>query len=333
MINPPFITLIDIPAKYAVRHSGSTPKGRSLYLCPYSESCSSPPYGGDLATVGSHVCHYHLGHCILCPYDGLRIYNRDGWKKHMASAHPGAPWYHSQLPAVQYMPGSSTVSTTSTPDTTDTTTLKVVAGSIIPVSVPPDTEDIPEDMLPYVKDEDVDEDTLQAEEDDPTLDTPGIDSYSIVDIKAIGHLAPSDLRQYDYAVGGGGSIMFRYRKDDSKTHSFAEQLAAEEVDTSTPALPTPETGESPCGRNVKSTRYTSSTKNIPLNSSGPTTLMTLERRRSNTMGLCPYTPSMEQHLFIVRGFQYLFVYTRHYYKKGRIWKEYLYIVTSCYGFI
>ena len=39
--------------------------------------------------------------------------------------------------------------------------------------------------------------------------------------------------------------MFRYCKDDSKTHSFAGQLADKEVDTSTPALPTPEAGESP----------------------------------------------------------------------------------------
>ena len=132
-----------IPAKYAVRHSGSTPKGHCLYLCPYSKSCSSPPYSGDLATVGSHVCHYHLGHCILCPYDGLRFYNGDRWRKHMASAHSCAPWYRSQLPMVQHMPGPSTVSTTSTPaatvDTTgtaNTTTFKVVTESVIPVSMP-----------------------------------------------------------------------------------------------------------------------------------------------------------------------------------------------------
>ena len=59
-----------IPPTYAVRHSGTSSKGRSLYLCPFGDQCSHPPYSSDIASTGSHVHHHHLGHCIQCPYDG-----------------------------------------------------------------------------------------------------------------------------------------------------------------------------------------------------------------------------------------------------------------------
>ena len=56
-----------IPTSYAVRHSGTSGKGRSLYMCPFGDQCSSPPYVSDIASMGSHVGHHHLGHCIQCP--------------------------------------------------------------------------------------------------------------------------------------------------------------------------------------------------------------------------------------------------------------------------
>ena len=59
-----------IPAAYAVRYSGTSGKGRSLYMCPFGDQCSSPPYVSDIASTGSHVHCHHLGHCIQCPYDG-----------------------------------------------------------------------------------------------------------------------------------------------------------------------------------------------------------------------------------------------------------------------
>ena len=56
-----------IPAAYAVRRSGTSGKGRSLYMCPFGDQCSSPPYVSDIASTGSHVCRHHLVHCIQCP--------------------------------------------------------------------------------------------------------------------------------------------------------------------------------------------------------------------------------------------------------------------------
>ena len=79
-----------IPAAYAIRHSGTSGKGRSLYMCPFGDQCSSPPYVSDIASTGSHVRHHHLGHCIHCPYDGSRFYNGTGWRDHMSSKHEGA---------------------------------------------------------------------------------------------------------------------------------------------------------------------------------------------------------------------------------------------------
>ena len=38
-----------IPQTYAVWHTGTSSKGRSLYLCPFGDQCSSPPYSGDIA--------------------------------------------------------------------------------------------------------------------------------------------------------------------------------------------------------------------------------------------------------------------------------------------
>ena len=56
-----------IPAAYAVCRSGTSGKGRSLYMCPFGDQCSSPPYVSDIASMGSHVGRHHLGHCIQCP--------------------------------------------------------------------------------------------------------------------------------------------------------------------------------------------------------------------------------------------------------------------------
>ena len=83
-----------IPATYAVRRSGSSGKGRSLYLCPYGDCCGPPPYSGDIASAGSHV---HRRHCIQCPYDGSRFYNGSGWRDHMLAKHAKAPWFRSEL--------------------------------------------------------------------------------------------------------------------------------------------------------------------------------------------------------------------------------------------
>ena len=68
-----------IPAAYAIHCSGTSGKGRSLYMCPFGDQCSSPPYASDITSTGSHVRRHHLGHCIQCPYDGSCFYNGTGW--------------------------------------------------------------------------------------------------------------------------------------------------------------------------------------------------------------------------------------------------------------
>ena len=44
-----------IPPNYHVKRTGSSQKGRSIYMCPYEADCSTPPYSGDIASTGSHV--------------------------------------------------------------------------------------------------------------------------------------------------------------------------------------------------------------------------------------------------------------------------------------
>ena len=150
-----------IPATYAVHRSGTSGKGRSLYMCPFGDQCSSPPYVSDIASTGSHVHHHHLGHCIQCPYDGSRFYNGTGWHDYMSSKHEGAPWYCSQLGIDCKLPStlfkatttaagsSSAVSTESTPTSTQPINS---SEATIPISAPL-TLDLPEtDTLEHVPD-------------------------------------------------------------------------------------------------------------------------------------------------------------------------------------
>ena len=68
-----------IPVSCHVKQSSASGKGSSLYVCSYSDECSSPPYVGDLPSAASHVRKHHLGHSITCPYCGARYYNASGW--------------------------------------------------------------------------------------------------------------------------------------------------------------------------------------------------------------------------------------------------------------
>ena len=129
-----------IPTAYAIWHSGTSGKGRSLYMCPFSDQCSSSPYVSDIATTGSHVHCHHLGHCIQCPYDGSHFYNGTGWWDHMSSKHEGAPWYHSQLRIDSKLPTtffkattSSVISAVSDPGNTQSTDPPEVT---VPISAP-----------------------------------------------------------------------------------------------------------------------------------------------------------------------------------------------------
>ena len=92
-----------IPLKYHMRHSGSSQKGRSIYMCPYDTECSTPP----------------LGHCCVCPYCGFRFYNTAGWRDHMTAKHAGMPFYGCDLNPKLY-PAATSVA---------------VAGESLPASV------------------------------------------------------------------------------------------------------------------------------------------------------------------------------------------------------
>ena len=238
-----------IPATYAVHCLGTSGKGRSLYMCPFGDQCSSPPYVSDIASTGSHVCHHHLGHCIQCPYDGSRFYNGTGWRDHMSSKHEGAPWYCSQLGIDCKLPStlfkatttaagsSSAVSTESTPTSTQPID---PSEATIPISAPL-TLDLPEtdtlEHVPDVEDEPTDEPNTEPES---SSSKQGIDieSLTVTDLKEITRFLPSDLRQYHYF--GGGHWLGCHRRDDSKTRFFAAKLVSENKGDS---LPTPEEGE------------------------------------------------------------------------------------------
>ena len=238
-----------IPTTYAIRHSGTSGKGRSLYMCPFGDQCSSPPYVSDIASMGSHVHRHHLGHCIQCPYDGNRFYNGTRWHDHMSSNHEGAPWYCSQLGIDCKLPStlfkvttiaaasSSAVSTKSTPASTQSINPSDAA---IPVSVPL-TLDLPEtdtlEHVPDAEDESTNEPNIEPESSS-TRQGIDIESLTVADLKEITRFLPSDLRQYHYF--GGGRWLGRHQRDDSKTRFFAAELASENKGAS---LPDPEEGE------------------------------------------------------------------------------------------
>ena len=190
-----------IPQNYAVRRSGTSSKGRSLYLCPFGDQCSSPPYTSDITSMGSHVHRHHLGHCIQCPYDGNRFYNATGWRDHMSSKHEGAPWYRSQLGIDSQLP--TTLFEATNPSTT-VIAVKESAETTVPV-LDPLVSDVPEiDTLEFVPDieEELPDDPVAEPEPPSTRQGINIDSLTVADLKEITRFPPSDLRQYRYFGGG-----------------------------------------------------------------------------------------------------------------------------------
>ena len=197
-----------IPQTYAVRRSGSSSKGRSLYLCPFRDQCSNPPYSGDIASMGSHVRHHHLGHCIQCPYDGNRFYNGTGWWDHMSSKHECAPWYHSQLGIDSQLPPTFFEATN--PSST-VTAMEEPVETTVPVP-DPSVSDVPEaDTLEFVPsiEEELPDDPVAGPEPPSTKQGIDIDSLTVTDLKEITRFPPSDLRQYHYF--GGERWLGRHR--------------------------------------------------------------------------------------------------------------------------
>ena len=193
-----------IPAAYAIHRSGTSGKERSLYMCPFGDQCSSPPYASDIASTGSHIHRHHLGHCIRCPYDSSHFYNGTGWWDHMASKHEGAPWYHSQLGIDSKLTSTffqattttaasgSTVSNVGDPGNTQSTN---PVEATIPVSAPsvPDVAEV--DTLEHVPDAGDDPLDDPDVEPEPPSARQGIDieSLTVADLKEITRFLPSDL--------------------------------------------------------------------------------------------------------------------------------------------
>ena len=236
-----------IPPNYHVKRTGSSQKGRSIYMCPYEADCSTPPYSGDIASTGSHVRRHHLGHSCVCPYCGLRFYNAADWRDHMTSKHTGMPLYGSEVcPLVPPMGNPVPAAGESLPTTI-----------AIPVPVSTSTpEPDPLDTLPYVPDMEEEEEESEIPTSETTVTTTapssnlpssqadppasGIDSYSLKDIHRLMEFPPSDLRQFSYF--GSGSWLGRHRKGDSQTMLFAADIVADPAELKAEK---PEKGEEP----------------------------------------------------------------------------------------
>ena len=204
-----------IPAVYAVRRSGASDKGRSLYLCPYEDRCGPPPYSGDIASAGSHVRRHHLGHCIQCPYDGNRFYNGAGWRDHMLAKHAKVPWYRSELGIDCDMPEKLFRVKSSDP---------LNQKASVSASDPSVPDDDIEDTLQHVADAAEDDEVVPKETD------TGIGRYTLKELrKMFENFLPSDLHKYEY-FGGGSWMGRRVRSDYAMTVSLFAALASQGTD-------------------------------------------------------------------------------------------------------
>ena len=276
-----------ISPQYAVRRAGASGRGTSLYDCPYSHLCSTPPYIGDFPSCGSHVRKVHLGVCLACPYCPEQLYyNGSGWHKHMCTEHPSVPWYSSQLHTPSTTPPEvvkqeavdvpvTPVTEISTTASSSMTLADIMAGPIptdpLPLPEPISEEPPPpEESLPFVEEETEDltpeqeEALLQAGDapsDDPSDDTDETEEDQAInaaweemratrpempyeEMKSyLRHtFAPSDLRQFNFAVNREGIMVSHYRKDGFASKKAAFALV--QADLQLPGPPPPlEPGE------------------------------------------------------------------------------------------
>ena len=286
-----------IPSQYAVRRAGASGRGTSLYDCPYSDLCSTPPYVGDFPSCGSHVRKVHLGVCLACPYCPEQLYyNGSGWRKHMRTEHPSVPWYSAQLQTPPVAPAEVvkqeivTTPVTEAPTPTPPIPVPVTSASApssltladimegpipagpLPLPDPVAAEPpLPEESLPYME-EDTDDLTPEQEDmllqsgdapaDDPSDDTETEEdkainaaweemrasrpemSYEEMKRYLRRTFAPSDLRQFNFAVNRDGVVMSRYRKDGFASEKAAFALVQAGIQPQDPPPPL-EPGEEP----------------------------------------------------------------------------------------
>ena len=87
-----------IPPQYAVRRAGVGARGTSLYDCPYSHLCSTPPYVGDFPSCGamSERCTWGSVSRVPTVQSSYTTIEVDGVSI-CSLKHPSVPWYSSQL--------------------------------------------------------------------------------------------------------------------------------------------------------------------------------------------------------------------------------------------
>ena len=176
-----------IPTSHHVKRSGSSERGRSLYVCSYASECSAVPYSGDIASATSHVHKHHLGHCVVCPYCGARYYNSNGWRDHMGAKHAQMPWYGTQVSSLAKVWSEGFPSSATTSEVT--------------ITVPPPTstdvvEDVPEEATDIITEEGdgSPEETEETAQDPPTgVPVSGIDRFTIEELRGFMEFLPSDL--------------------------------------------------------------------------------------------------------------------------------------------
>ena len=241
-----------IPREVKMRRSGTTTsKGSSLYICPHP-ACGSTPYIGDLYGCSSHLRWVHYGTCLACPYcPSQKYYRMSGWKKHMASKHPTAPWYGTSETTQASLMLKSLQEEIATTEIQKVEFKLPSQAEISTVPLKPTiVEEPPEESLPYAAEEgdetilsiDIDPEDEQkllgAEEED---DVPRRHSPSLLDIQEASACAPSDTRQYEYARNVQGTMESRYFKGDDPSQELATALVKQDLPSSSgdPSGPPP----------------------------------------------------------------------------------------------
>ena len=215
-----------LPREVKMRRSGTTTsKGSSLYICPHP-TCGSTPYIGDLYGCSSHLRRVHYGTCLACPYCPSKKYYRvSGWKKHMASEHPTAPWYGApETTEASLMLKSLQEEISAPPAATQEVEFRLPSQkeiSTVPLK-PAAVEEPPEESLPYTVDVEEGDDVIVSlniapEEEQELLGDvegekevpPSHDPSSADDPEAC---VVDDTREYEYARNVQGTMESRYLK-------------------------------------------------------------------------------------------------------------------------
>ena len=131
----------------------------------------------------------------------------------MGAKHARLPWYGAQVNPL------SPVCPAFPPD---------AAPGKAPIPVPPPPSTVVETSADTVGPDPEGRDEEKTDPDPPTgVPISGIDRFSIQELGRFMRFPPSNLRQWNFSIGG--SWMSRYKRDDSQTKLLAEGLVAQDV--------------------------------------------------------------------------------------------------------